>query len=213
MAGTIPGANPVLVSDTRSRTGPGPGAYGSAVTPRIEPLPADSPEMLAIAPLAAKGANGSNVMGTMLRNPNLYEVWRPLARYLNSDNCIPVRDRELLILRTAWLSGSEYEWGNHVLAGRRAGLSDEEIRDVKVGAGHERWSPSDATLLRVPDELHAANRLSDDTWEALADRYDDAALLELIILVGQYVMLGFVLNSVHVARENDVPGLDAPAAP
>ena len=40
---------------------------------------------------------------------------------------LSARERELLILRTAWLRRSEYEYIQHVILGLRAGLTEEEI--------------------------------------------------------------------------------------
>ena len=45
------------------------------------------------------------------------------------------------------------------------------------------------------------------TWTRLADRYDDKALIELLMVVGQYHLVSFFLNSAGVEREDGVPGL------
>ena len=50
---------------------------------------------------------------------------------------IPLRDKELLILRTAWLSRGDYVWGRHNLTGQRAGLTEEEIARITLAARGE----------------------------------------------------------------------------
>ena len=53
--------------------------------------------------------------------------------------------------------------------------------------------------MRAVDQLHDASRISDSTWEALAGHeYDETQLIELTMLIGQYHMVAFALNSLGV---------------
>ena len=132
--------------------------------------------------------------------------WLPFGGWLLVRGVLPARDRELLILRTAWNCRAEYEWGHHVELARPAGISDEEIERISVGPEAPGWDPFDATLLQAADELHADARISDATWEALAARYDEQPLIELLMVVGQYHLVSFFLNSTGVPREAGVEG-------
>ena len=111
------------------------------------------------------------------------------------------RERELLILRTGWNCRSAYEYGQHVLIGLRSGLAQEEIDRVPAGPDAPGWSADDAALLRAADELHADNRIGDGTWAALAARLDEQQLIEVCMLVGQYHLVAFTLNSLGVEPE------------
>ena len=122
---------------------------------------------------------------------------------------LPARDRELLILRTGWNCGSDYEWGQHVRIGRMAGLSVDEIARIPQGPDATGWAPFDATLLRAADQLHAQSFISDQTWEELARRYDERQLIEVPMLVGNYHAVAFTLNSLGVEREEGVVPLPA----
>ena len=113
-----------------------------------------------------------------MRHPGLFRKWLPFGGKLLAGK-IPPRDRELLILRTGWRCGAEYEWGQHAVIGRAAGLTDDEIRRVQDGPDAPGWSAADATLLRAADELHDDSCITDATWDALAARYDERQLIEL----------------------------------
>ena len=115
---------------------------------------------------------------------------------------LPARDRELLILRTGWRCGSEYEWAQHVVVGRAAGLTDDEIARVAVGPDAAGWDPFDALLLRAADELHDDSCLTDATWAALAERYDERQMVEVPVVVGHYHLVSFLLNSLGVPLED-----------
>ena len=151
-----------------------------------------------------------NIFTTLVRHPGLYRRWLPFGGKLLLAGKLDAREREILILRTATLCRAGYEWGQHVLIGRQAGLSDEEIRRIRQGPEAEGWSEDDAILLRAADELHEQAEIGDETWTRLEARYDAERLIELCMLVGHYHMVAFTLNSLRVQREEGVPGLDEP---
>jgi alkylhydroperoxidase family enzyme len=176
-------------------------------SPRIPPLAPDEQDDDQKALVAAAGLPAANIFGTFVRHPGLFRKWLPFGGKLLSGR-LPARERELLILRTGWNCRSEYEWGQHVVIGRQAGLTDDEIARVQTGPDDPAWDPFDATLLRAADELHGDACLSDATWAALAARYDEKQLIEIPMLVGQYHLVAFTLNSLGVQREKGVPGFD-----
>lgn len=181
-----------------------------AGSPRIAPVPSSDLDEASSELLRAAGSPGSpatNIFATLVRHPGLFRRWLPFAGKLLAGK-LPPRDRELLILRTGWLCGSEYEWGQHVLIGGAVGVTDDELRRVQAGPGEPGWSRIDAALLRAADELHDDSCISEATWSTLADRYDERQLIELLMLVGQYHLVAFALNSLGVEREAGVPGFE-----
>jgi 4-carboxymuconolactone decarboxylase len=177
--------------------------------PRIPPvspdqLEAEHADLLDRIDRDATGA--SNVMTTLLRHPLLFRLWMPLSGGLLYGSLLPHRDRELLILRTASNCHADYEWAHHVVIGKEAGLTDQEIERIRNDPADEGWSRDDAVVLTAADELHRDSHISDKTWAVLAARYDEKQLIELPILVGQYHMVAFALNSFGVEIE---PGFNA----
>lgn len=173
------------------------------MAPRIPPLPADQRDERAVELLAAVArpdGEPMNIFTTFVRHPRLFRRWLPLGGVLLSGE-LPARDRELLILRTAHRCDAAYEWAHHVELGRAAGLTDEEIERVRLGPDADGWDPFDAALLRAADELHDTARIGDETWAALAARYDERQLIEVPFLVGQYHLVAFALNSLGVELE------------
>jgi 4-carboxymuconolactone decarboxylase len=154
-----------------------------------------------------------NLFATLAHHPRLLARWSAFAGMLLLRGALPARDRELLILRTAWSCRAGYEWGQHVPIAREAGLTGDEIARLRRPLDGGGWSPEDAALLRAADELHRHARIGDPTWAALAARYDDQQLIELCMVVGHYHLLAFTLNSLGVQREPGVAGLpdDGPA--
>ncbi|HKX69644.1 MAG TPA: hypothetical protein VJM75_00365, partial [Acidimicrobiales bacterium] len=102
-----------------------------------------------------------------------------------------------------------YEWTQHARIAAAAGLTADEIERARHDAGDPAWAPSDALLLHAADELHEQSCLSDASWAALAERYDERQLIELPMLVGHYHLIAFTLNSLGVQVEPGV--VDDPA--
>ena len=135
------------------------------------------------------------VWSTCAQAPDLCRAWLVFTDYLLRDSTLPLRDRELLILRIGWLNGGAYEWAAHTGVARRSGITDEDLRPVLEGPDAPGWSAWDATLLHAADELHDDALISDATWTALAERYDRRQLMETVFTVGQYNLVAMYLNS------------------
>lgn len=148
---------------------------------------------------ATRGA--VNVFLAMANHPGLMRHYMPFAGKLLNGGKLPARERELLILRSAHRTDSEYEWVQHVRIGKAAGLTDAEIVAVQAGPDDESWSEADALILRACDEAMTAYRLSDETWAALAERFDHQQLIELLLLPGKYAALAAFINTVGVPVE------------
>jgi len=176
--------------------------------PRIPPvgegaaIDDDAREVLARASLGP----AVNIFRTLAHHPKLFKRWLVFANHVLFKSSLPPRDRELVILRTGWLCRAEYEWGQHVIIGRAAGISDEEIERITHGPDAPGWDPFDATLLRAADELHADSLVSDATWKALGERYSTEQLMDVVFAIGQYTLVSMALNSFGVQLDPGVEG-------
>jgi alkylhydroperoxidase family enzyme len=126
---------------------------------------------------------------------------------------LPARDRELVVLRTAWRSGCEYEWAQHVLIGARAGLSEDEMSRVAQPGLAGPWPARDAALLQAADEIADQADISEETWAELCAVYSQAQVMELVMLAGFYRMTAGFLNATGVRKEADLPGWPADGSP
>ncbi|MFT4563839.1 MAG: 4-carboxymuconolactone decarboxylase [Gammaproteobacteria bacterium] len=148
-----------------------------------------------------------NVMGTLSRHVDAAQKFQVWAYHIMGEtSTLSPRERELLILRVGWLCEAEYEWGQHVIFGRQAGLSDDEIARIKLGPDAPGWTPFESALLLATDELHNDSCISDSTWAALASQYSDQQMMDLIFTVGQYHTVSMALNSLGVQLDEGVGG-------
>lgn len=178
--------------------------------PRILPVePSEwTDEHRAVLGSRARTGQTVNSFKICLRNPELCRNWLPFSSYIegNSSSLAP-REREMLILRTAWLCRDNYVWSPHAASGTRAGLTADELDRITKGPEASGWSAFDAALLRAADELHNSQVVSDATWKSLTERYSDKQMLDVLFTVGDYTMVAMYLNSVGAQLEPGWTGL------
>jgi alkylhydroperoxidase family enzyme len=179
--------------------------------PRIEPLAEEQWDDETRDLLERSRVEGRvlNIFRTLAVHPKLLKRWLVFGAHVLFKSSLPLRERELLILRIGWLCRAEYEWGQHVVIGKKAGLTDEEIDRVKEGPDAPGWGEFDATLLRAVDELRANAFISDAVWNALAATYNTQQLLDLIFTVGQYNLVSMALNTLGVRLDEGVAGFES----
>jgi len=179
--------------------------------PRLEPLAEEKWDDETREMLERLKVDGRvfNIFRTLAAHPKLLKKWMVFGNHILNKSTLPPRERELLILRVGWLCRAEYEWGQHVAIGKKAGLTDDEIERIKKGPDAPGWSEFDATLLRAADELRSQAFISDAVWDALAANYDMRQLLDLIFTVGQYNLVSMALNTLGVRLDEGVAGFES----
>jgi alkylhydroperoxidase family enzyme len=171
--------------------------------PRIPPLSYDEVDAETQALWDQSGSGRSDprsavITGTFMWNPELARVRSPFVSYVKDSTCLPLRDRELAILRTAWRCGADFMWAMHNEIGLRCGLTQEEVERVADGPDHSAWTPGEGAVLRSMDELHDHSRIGDPTWKVLAGMYNNSQLIELITLAGSYHVMAYMMGAVGV---------------
>lgn len=147
-----------------------------------------------------------NIFRTMAHYPALLERFCAFTLLLRNEGRVPLREREIVILRVGWRTGSVYEFGQHTKVATRAGLSEEEIARTTRASSDAGWSDGDRLLVRMVDELHDTDLVSDGTWADLSAHWDAPQLIELVMLVGLYHMTAWFLNGLVIEPEPDLPG-------
>lgn len=172
--------------------------------PRVQPLSDDQldPEFK-----EKMGGRVLNIFRTLAHHPKLLKRWLVFGNHILAKSTLSPRDREIAILRVGWLCQAGYEWGQHVVIGKTAGLSDEEIDRITRGPDAEGWSSAESALLRATDELHEDSFVTDPTWASLTDHYSTEQLMDLVFTVGQYHLVSMALNTFGVQLDEGLEGL------
>ena len=170
--------------------------------PRIAPLdPPYAPELQQQFDRIMQGAPPLLLFRAIASSPRAWQKFT--AGSLLDRGPLSLREREIVIDRTCALTGCEYEWGVHVttFAGP-ARLTDEQIRaTVLEGPDAPCWSPGERALIAAVDALHHRATLSDAEFAALRAHYDDAKILEIVLLCGFYHTVSYIANGLALPLE------------
>ena len=146
-----------------------------------------------------------NIFKVLLNHPRLVRNWGRFGNYILQGSTLSAREREIAILRIGWLNQAAYEWEQHVLVGKRSGLSDAEIEQIKQGP-KGGWNRHEAALLQAADDLYEHSVVSDDTWKVLSETYNTQQMMDLVFSIGQYNLVSWALNSFGVPLDDFLPG-------
>ncbi|MEU2247083.1 carboxymuconolactone decarboxylase family protein [Streptomyces sp. NPDC019224] len=138
------------------------------------------------------------------RNPELASRMFALGAGLLGHGLLPASDREIVIARVTARSGCAYEWGVHAATlAPQAGLGPALLRATVQpdAAASAAWSPRHTALLRAVDELDDTTRLTQSAWDALRLYYEEAQLLELLVLIGWYRTISLLANGLLLEEE------------
>jgi alkylhydroperoxidase family enzyme len=176
----------------------------SQPAPRIAPLePPYPPEIGAQFDRLLRGAPPLTLFRVMARFARAWD--KLLGGSLLERGPLTLREREIVIDRTCALNACEYEWGVHVaIFAAPAGLSDEQVRATVHGdARSSCWAPAEQALIAAVDALHHRATLDDEEFAALSAHYDEAKILEIIMLCGAYRTISYLANGLGLPLEEN----------
>jgi 4-carboxymuconolactone decarboxylase len=132
----------------------------------------------------------------------LSDAWLAFSDMLaSSDARLDPAHRELVILRVAWRTRSGYEWNQHQRMGAAGGLTDAQLEAVREGPDSAVWTSEERSMLKAADEMIDRFSVSEETWQDLALWLNEAELFELLFVIGGYLCLATVLNSIGLQAE------------
>ncbi|SIN84166.1 Alkylhydroperoxidase family enzyme, contains CxxC motif [Bradyrhizobium erythrophlei] len=169
---------------------------------RIAPLePPYAPDIQPQFDRIMRGAPPLVLFRVMAGQPRAWEKFR--GGSLLDRGPLSLREREIVIDRTTARNACEYEWGVHVAAfAEAAHLTDEQIRATVLGESDAAcWSAAEQALIAAVDALHDRATLSDEEFKALSAHYDDAKILEIIMLCGFYRTVSYLANTLALPLE------------
>jgi alkylhydroperoxidase family enzyme len=167
------------------------------IVPLEPPYPAEVAEDL--TKLMPPGMPPIALFRTLAGNPRVLRRVRKGG--LLDPGALSMREREIVILRTTALCGSEYEWGVHVTffaAGAR--LTPAEIAAPGTGDAAV-FPPEERALLEACDGLHRTSTVDDEVWARLAHGRRPDQLIEIVALAGQYHTISVLTRALGVPLE------------
>jgi alkylhydroperoxidase family enzyme len=128
--------------------------------------------------------------------------------YLLQRGELPTRLRELAILRVAHRRRSAFFWGEHVKVATENGMSVHDI--ARLARGNAEFDGVDQVVLTATDELIVEGRVRQMTWHHLVEDLGTHAAMEVVFVVGTYIMLAMAFDTWKLAPAEGSSALPAP---
>jgi alkylhydroperoxidase family enzyme len=169
--------------------------------PRIQPVdPAAAPEpvreALAVLP-------DLNIFKTLAHAET---ALRPFLRFggaILGQLELDPKLRELAILQVARAAEAEYEWIQHVTIAQAVGVPDDQIDAVKRGE-LDAFADPERAVLDLAAAVVAGPRVPDELFERLRAHFDERQIVELLLTVGDYLMLARLMTVLEIDLDEAV---------
>jgi 4-carboxymuconolactone decarboxylase len=151
-----------------------------------------------------RGADSNPVLLTFAHHPRLADLFSQLNIHLLSTTTLPVKQRQIAIMRLAWICKAAYMWSSHLSTSVRSGLDPRMFRPIQVGADDPYFSEFERVVIRATEELVNERKIGDANWQALMQEWSNQQMLDFLFTVGAYVTIAGVMRSTGVQRKEDL---------
>lgn len=177
---------------------------------RMDPIPLDqmTDEQRTLHDIILKQRSRGQVQGpfaVMLQAPDVCERVAEMVNHLLQETRVSLTLKELAIITIARQYTAQYEWFVHVRRARELGLDEAIIESISHRSRPDFKDPKEALVYDMTLEIVEKRKLGDALYATARETFGDAALVELIALIGFYVMIAVFLVSFEV----EVPDPDA----
>jgi alkylhydroperoxidase family enzyme len=141
-----------------------------------------------------------NVYRTLANAENVFTGWMLAGRDALNSRVLPLRLRELVILRTAHLMECRYELGQHCDVALTAGVGSDEVHAVTSDYGWQTGSFNGVELdvLHLTTELLTTHSVSAEVFDDVYKALGSEATVEVLMVINRYAGLALMLNALDV---------------
>ena len=144
-----------------------------------------------------------NLYRALGNHPALAAAWTEFANAIRNESKTPRALRELMILRTAQIARSEYEWAHHLRMARKAEVSEAKIAALTGWRTAKEFDAKERAALALTEAVMACN-VSDAVHAEVKKHFSDAEFVELSLTAGFYAMVSRMLDAMRVELDPDV---------
>jgi alkylhydroperoxidase family enzyme len=147
---------------------------------------------------AARG--NLNVYRALANAEKVFTGWMLAGQAALASPVLPVRLRELVVLRTAYLMDCPYEFGQHRDVARTAGVGADEITAVISESDWETagFDPVELASLHLTTELLTTRSVSTEVFDQVHTARGSEATVEVLMIIARYSGLALMLNALDV---------------
>lgn len=154
------------------------------------------------ADVAARGGRPLNLYKVLANAPKMLRAWVEMAYAVRLDCQTPRTLRELMILRTAQMQDSAYEWHQHRIMAREAGVPELQVAELSMWRHSRAFDARERAALAFTEAIVACD-VDDAAHAALARHFSAEECLELAMTAAYYCMVPRVLSAIAVTPDGE----------
>ena len=144
-----------------------------------------------------------NLYRALGNHPALTAAWTEFANAIRHHSRTPRALREIMILRTAQIAHSEYEWAHHLRMARKAEVGEAKIAALAGWRTSREFDAKERAALALTEAVMACN-VSDEVHAEVKEHFSDAEFVELSLTAGFYAMVSRMLDAMRVEMDPEV---------
>jgi 4-carboxymuconolactone decarboxylase len=163
---------------------------------------------LALMAAIRSGPRGASItprgpFAVWLHAPEFGQLAQALGGHCRYKTAVPPRLSEFAILCTARLWRAQYEWFAHAPIAEKNGVKAKTIQELRSGRVPKSAAKDERAIYDFVHDLYKTKRVSDRNYKRVHALLGDAGTVELVGILGYYVMISFTLNVFRMMPPQD----------
>src|SRR6185503_5283052 len=145
-----------------------------------------------------------------LYSPKVALAFNELNGFLRYNGDLSERHTEVAICVAAWEIEQQYEYSAHEPAALRFGAPQEVIDTIKYDKEPVGLSPEETVIIKVGRQIMREHKLDSALYAEAVRLFGRKGFVELVTVMGDYVMVGMVLTAIDQHLPANRPALLPP---
>lgn len=131
--------------------------------------------------------NVPNMFRTVAHRPEIFETMIAHFEAILNTGTLPVKLKELAIVRTSQLNDCDYCLGSHTRICKRLGWSEDQLVHLEDYAKRDDFTLAEKVALRVAERMtRNEGPLTDQEWQEIREVYSEGEVIELMAAIGLF---------------------------
>jgi 4-carboxymuconolactone decarboxylase len=131
-----------------------------------------------------------------LYSPKIAQTWSDLNGFLRYNGSLSPRHTEVAICVATWEIQQQYEYSAHEPAALRYGAPQAVIDTIKFDREPVGLSPEETTIIKLGRAIMRDHKVSPELYNEAVQHFGRKGLVELVTVMGDYVMVGMVMTAI-----------------
>ena len=155
---------------------------------------------------AKRRAQGGDIINLQIATghaPQFARAASTMAFTIRFDAQVPRRLRELIIMRTAQIVGSNYEINQHIPLMKMCGYNEAQIAALPHWQTSNLFDDKERATLAYVEQMAHGGDVDDPTFAALQKLFSPREIVEITYTVGSYYANGLLTKALRIEVESD----------